>query len=105
MLILLAGCAASPPAKKPADSFTEHGALVMQTAPDPDSKHAVALMLCGKRGLSEGTPPFARCVMELHGRDRALSRARRPASAAQSAPRGTLCLTPGEFTLTRCYEI
>lgn len=103
--LILAGCVGAPPAEKPKDVFTENGAVLMQAASDPESKRAVARMLCSKRGLAEGTRNFARCVMQLHGRDRALSRARARQDRATIERRAQLCMMPGEFTLTRCYEI
>ena len=102
--LAVAGCAAAPP-EKPVDVFTEHGAVLMQTAIDPVSKHAVARMLCGKQRLTDGTREFARCVMKLHGRDRALSRTRAAKGRARMGRRPTLCMAPGDFTLTRCFDI
>ncbi len=102
--LAVAGCAAAPP-EKPVDVFTQHGAVLMQAAVDPDSKHAVARMLCGKRGLNDGTRDYARCVMNLHGRDRTLSRARAAKGRTRTGRRAQLCMAPGDFTLTRCIDI
>lgn len=103
--LFLAGCAGTPPAEKPKDVFTENGAVLMQSAIDSDSKQAVAQMLCAKRGLQEDTREFARCVMALHARDRALSRARVRQDRAATDRRAQLCMIPGEFSLTHCHEI
>jgi len=102
--LVVAGCAGAPP-EKPVNILTEHGALLMQAAPDPDSKRALARMLCVKQGLGEGTPVYARCVTDLYGRDRALSRARVEREGRGKVVRIPLCLGPGDFTLGRCYDI
>lgn len=102
--MLVAGCAGAP-LEKPTNVMTEQGALLMQAAPDPESKLALAKMLCSKQGFEEGSRPFARCVMELHGRDRALSRARAEQQRKEKVVRIPLCFGPGDFTLARCIEI
>ena len=104
--LAVAGCVAAPP-NKPVDVFTLYGAVLMQAAHDPLSKHAVARMLCAKLGLTDDTREFARCVMKLHGRDRALSRTRTrtPQGRGPAEPHATLCTAPGNFTLTRCFDI
>ncbi len=102
--LLVAGCAGTVP-EKPIGVLTEHGALLMQAAPDPDTKQALAQLICDKQGLNGGTPAFARCMMRLRDRDRALSRARVAKGRMRAGPRQALCMTLGDFTLTRCIDI
>lgn len=102
--LLVAGCAGTVP-EKPMGVLTEQGVLLMQAVPDLDTKQALARLLCDKQGLTGGTFAFARCVMRLRGRDRALSRARAAKGWMRAAPRPALCMTFGDFTLTRCIDI
>lgn len=85
--------------------LTGHGALLMQAVSDPDTKQALARLICDKRGLTGGTSAFARCVMALQGRDRALSPVRAAPGRMRAGPRPALCMTLGDFTLTRCIDI
>lgn len=85
--------------------LTKHGALLMQAAPDPDTRQALARLVCDKQGLNDGTSAFARCVMGLQGRDLALSPARAAKGRMRAGPRPALCMTLGDFTLTRCIDI
>ncbi|MEE8334227.1 MAG: hypothetical protein V3R85_10290 [Alphaproteobacteria bacterium] len=102
--LFVAGCTGIA-SEKSENILTEYGALLMQAAPDPDTKHVLARLLCDKQGLKDGTHAFSRCVMRLHGRDRTLSRARAAQGWMRAGQGQSLCMTLGDFTLTRCIDI